>query len=53
MMHYLKFAPLVLGLLACGCTTPEKSVYIYDPSGPLPGHSYHGDAFNAGPRQAA
>jgi peroxiredoxin len=53
MMHYLKFAPLVLGLLACGCTTPEKSVYIYDPSGPLPGHSNHGDAFNAGPRQAA
>ncbi len=53
MMHYLKFAPLVMGLLACGCTTPEKSVYIYDPSGPLPGHSNHGDAFNAGPRQAA
>ena len=32
---------------------PVVQVYKYDPSGPLPGHSNHGEAFNAGPRQAA
>ena len=52
-MHYLKITPLTLALFAYGCVTPEKSVYKYDPSGPLPGHSNHGEAFNAGPRQAA
>ena len=52
-MGYLKITPLTLALFAYGCATPEKSVYKYDPSGPLPGHSNHGEAFNAGPRQAA
>ena len=32
---------------------PVVPIYKYDPSGPLPGHSNHGEAFNAGPRQAA
>ena len=52
-MGYLKITPLALTLFAYGCATPGKSVYKYDPSGPLPGHSNHGEAFNAGPRQAA
>jgi len=52
-MGYLKITSLTLALFAYGCATPEKSVYKYDPSGPLPGHSNHGEAFNAGPRQTA
>ena len=49
-LNYLILATLLIGW---GCTTTEKSVYEYDPSGPPPGHSNHGEAFNKGPRQAA
>ena len=48
-LNYLILATLLIGC----CTTTEKSVYEYDPSGPPPGHSNHGEAFNKGPRQAA
>ena len=49
-LKYLTFAILLLGW---GCATTENATYEYDPSGPPPGHSNHGEAFNKGPRQAA
>ena len=52
-MTYLKALTLITTLLFCGCRTTDESTYQYDPSGPLPGHSNHGEAFNKGPRQSA
>ena len=52
-MTYLKTLTLITTLLFCSCRTTDESTYKYDPSGPLPGHSNHGEAFNKGPRQAA
>lgn len=52
-MHYLKFLTLMAAILTWGCATPETAVYQHDPSGPPPGHSNHGEAFNKGPRQSA
>ena len=50
LLKYLNFAILLLGW---GCATTDNATYEYDPSGPPPGHSNHGEAFNEGPRQAA
>jgi len=50
LIKYLNFAILLLGW---GCATTDNATYEYDPSGPPPGHSNHGEAFNEGPRQAA
>lgn len=49
-LNYLILAVLLIGW---GCTVTENAAYEYDPSGPPPGHSNHGEAFNKGPRQAA
>ena len=52
-MTNLKYFTLATLLLGWGCVTTENAAYEYDPSGPPPGHSNHGEAFNKGPRQAA
>ena len=52
-MNPLKYLTLAILLLGWGCATTENATHEYDPSGPPPGHSNHGEAFNKGPRQAA
>ena len=52
-MNPLKYLTFAILLLSWGCATTENATYEYDPSGPPPGHSNHGEAFNKGPRQAA
>jgi len=67
-MKYLKLVVslFVLSLWGCKTTPPiqneivsepknpeQQSTYKYDPAGPPPGHSNHGEAFNKGPRQTA
>ena len=52
-MNPLKYLTFAILLLSWGCATTENATHEYDPSGPPPGHSNHGEAFNKGPRQAA
>jgi peroxiredoxin len=50
---FLLLAALVAPLTSISAAEPAKAEAAADSDGPAAGHSYHGEAFNEGPRQAA
>ena len=50
---FFLLAALVAPLTSISAAEPAKAEPAADSDGPAAGHSYHGEAFNEGPRQAA